>query len=669
MMPLNLSKPLLFFAFITISLGAFSRSAAQGNDTVYVQTFTFGSSQDSTFKFPAPGEYQRVLMYYTLKCNPKQNPPCGQWDYLTYTYLYQHTGIMDSSVSKVDSAYNTTLKKYVKDTIWKKFEKLTQYELGRYITPYGISLSLGNGFTWTYDVTDYLPLLHDSVHLAAGNWQELLDLKFAFVKGTPARKPYKIVNMWNGNFNYGLSPSIGQLLGPRTVTIDPNAASMRMIVRTTGHGEDGSNCAEFCAKEHYLFIDSVKRWTQLVWRNTCAYNPVYPQGGTWIYQRANWCPGAEVTTYNFEATPYLTPGKTTKFNYDLEPYTSTSSNSGNSIPYYALETQLVYYEKSNFDRDVSIIDIISPSTNNMYARKNPVCASPVIVIRNSGTTLLTSADINYGIVGGQQKLYHWTGKLAFMEIDTVVLPDPYWTGDTVHPVFQATVAFPNGEQDAYEGNNTMYSNVPSTPRMNQNFVIWTRTNSAATEDSYTLKDMFGTVLYHRENMKTNTVYKDTVHLEYGCYQFRFRDAGEDGLSFFANNDGAGILRFTSLQNKIINTFNPDFGAEVLYNFNVGPAQVQPLAAAEDIDMYPNPTLGEFNIDASTYGKKEVDIWIYDLYGRIVWKKTVNGTEDHFIVANLEGLPSGMYVVDALADNKLVTKKIILSRHGNNGWAQ
>lgn len=37
-------------------------------------------------------------MKYTLKCNPAQSPACGEWDYLTYTYLYEHTGNLDSTL-------------------------------------------------------------------------------------------------------------------------------------------------------------------------------------------------------------------------------------------------------------------------------------------------------------------------------------------------------------------------------------------------------------------------------------------------------------------------------------------------------------------------------------------------------------------------------------------
>ena len=43
-------------------------------------------------------------MYYKLKCDP-QTPwdsyACGEWDYLAYTRIFDHTGIMDSV--KIDS--------------------------------------------------------------------------------------------------------------------------------------------------------------------------------------------------------------------------------------------------------------------------------------------------------------------------------------------------------------------------------------------------------------------------------------------------------------------------------------------------------------------------------------------------------------------------------------
>ena len=68
-------------------------------DTTTVQAFTFGSPLEGRFLFPdSTHRWEKILMYYTLKCNPAQNPACGEWDYLTYTYLYNHTGRYDSTL-------------------------------------------------------------------------------------------------------------------------------------------------------------------------------------------------------------------------------------------------------------------------------------------------------------------------------------------------------------------------------------------------------------------------------------------------------------------------------------------------------------------------------------------------------------------------------------------
>ena len=658
-MKIRINTTFLFSFFLLLIGIPFATRAA--TDTVYVQTFTFGSKQDSTFKFPPAGSYRKVLMYYTLKCNPGQNPACGQWDYLTYTYLYQHTGLFDST-KVVDSVFNSGTGKYVKDTIWKKAEKLNRYELGRYITPYGINLSLGNGFTWTYDVTDYLPLLHDSVHLSAGNWQEFLNLKFAFITGTPARNPYKVTNVWNGEFNYGGTPDIGTIMGPKTITTEANAAYTKMVIRVTGHGEDGSNCAEFCPENHFLNVDGTQRWTQYVWRDNCAYNPIIDQGGTWLFQRANWCPGAEVKTYHAELTPYLTPGKSSTYNYSADAYTTSTSSSGNSNPYYDIETQLISYGAANFKLDAAIENILSPTTNQMFGHNNPVCSNPQIIIKNNGTTPLTSVDINYGRKGGTLVKYHWMGSLNFLEVDTVTLGQFNWADGSVPPVFEANVANPNGKTDEYSGDDSMFSNIPLTQTLPYSFIILLRTNDVASDNAYTIKDINGNVVYHRENMANNTLYRDTIVLPNGCFTFRLTDASEDGLYFFANNAGTGSLRFLTMKSATLVNFNADFGAEALLNFNVGfKLGITPETHLESIDVFPNPSKGLFNIDATSLEQKPCTIVVYDMLGKMVLTRNISGTDDHVIPLDLTSKETGIYTLNVFSSDKAFTQKLLLTK--------
>src|SRR4051812_23096205 len=91
-------KRSVFFS-LCIFLFSVNFSFANPGDTVVVQTFTNGSPQNAWFTFPSDTvRFEKILMKYTLKCNPAQTPACGEWDYLTYTYLYKHTGLQDSTL-------------------------------------------------------------------------------------------------------------------------------------------------------------------------------------------------------------------------------------------------------------------------------------------------------------------------------------------------------------------------------------------------------------------------------------------------------------------------------------------------------------------------------------------------------------------------------------------
>ncbi len=87
--------------FCLLTLASFQIYA---QDTTWVQTFTFDSitTRRANFQFPASLDTQRfekVLMYYKLKCSPLttwDQYDCGEWDYLTYTRVFDHTGQLDS---------------------------------------------------------------------------------------------------------------------------------------------------------------------------------------------------------------------------------------------------------------------------------------------------------------------------------------------------------------------------------------------------------------------------------------------------------------------------------------------------------------------------------------------------------------------------------------------
>ena len=104
----NLYLTLLLICGLFLSPSVF----ADNGDTLRVQTISFdtpvpgwwGAPRSGKYKLPkADKKWSKILMYYTLKCDPNQSPACGQWDYLTRTELVEKTGKIDSLLLKQPS--------------------------------------------------------------------------------------------------------------------------------------------------------------------------------------------------------------------------------------------------------------------------------------------------------------------------------------------------------------------------------------------------------------------------------------------------------------------------------------------------------------------------------------------------------------------------------------
>ena len=514
------------------------------------------------------------------------------------------------------------------------YSNAVDYEIGRYITPYGGGIDLGpEGTRWIYDVTDYAPILRNDIALRAGNNQELLDLKFVYIKGTPPREVIKIKNLWNGYFSYaGILDNTH--CAPINVALPQNTISYRIKTRTTGHefGINAENCAEFCPKEHYLFVNGIQRFAWNLW-NECADNPIMAQGGTWIYDRAGWCPGDKVQTYNHELTPFATSGGNLTLDYEME-------GSGAPAGGYNLYSQLIMYGDYNFNKDAAMEDIIAPSRTFQYSRLNPICDNPIVRIKNNGSSTLTSAIIVYGVQNPDGAVvttpgyYQWSGGLGIGEMEDVVLPLFNWTNlDVANPIFYAEIVEPNASTDEYENNNRLESAFDLPSQYETGMRVEIRTNNAPWENAYTIKDQNGNTIYSRSGMTATTLYDDPLNLDYGCYTFEFTDSDEDGISWWANSDGTGWVRLKAPNGTTYLTFNPDYGKNIKHQFTVGYQMGEENYFHPSVDItgvndgiakphqkvraYPNPTKGTAYLEFDFAGYETANIEVFNALGERV----------------------------------------------------
>lgn len=580
-----------------------------------------------------------------------------------YNYIYDNTGaVTDSLYVGYDVLLTQTY-----TTVYTTFPVMDDYELGRVMTPYAQGFPLTWRRDFMFDITEYKPILHDSlmmrVHYDGYSDGFTATVVFYFIEGTPPRTATRVRLIYPTKYyEYGITTNpIENYLINKSFDVDPNETQASIRVIPSGHSFGGAlNCAEFCQKYYRFMVNGVSRFPQLVWRNDCGLNPLYPQPGTWLYDRSNWCPGNKAIPRYHELTPYITPGDSVQLDMNFDTYTYSGGAGFN--PGYILSTHLITFDSINFQVNAAVEEIIAPNSDFEYNRVNPICSYPVIVIKNYGAQPLTSADIGYGILGGAQGSYHWTGNLNFNESATVTLGALAWGGTTTPDVFRAWISNPNGGADDYPYNDTLRSTVSFTPMLPTQFALLWQTNSAYTQTTYQLTDINGNVLYTNGVLAPNTLYRDTFNLAQGCYQLKITDAGKDGLYFFANSSGAGYARLVKTLGaaSIIKSFSADFGTSIVYNFTVGFMTAVEEHVSENVfGISPNPSKGSVIVDIILAHPDDLELSVYNQLGEIVYTHSYNNFIQDMIQLDLQNQPAGMYYVTMQTSKGKETRKLIL----------
>ncbi len=637
------------YILILISIFIFGEIFSQ-EDTTFVQAHNYvdldwNGNYDAWGYFPdGTTSYRKVLMHYDMRCS---SSGCSGWDYTTKIIILQENGIDEFG-----------------DPIF-----INAQTLANVVTPYGTYMqgSGSEGFSpnwvqrYTYDVTDFAHLLVDSVKMRAfyGGWSTGFNvtLNFEFIEGTPPRNVLNVQNLWSGSNSYS---SMTELLSDTSIFIPQEAKNSAMRVTISGHGQDG----EFTdGVNYYLKLDNNNLYTQEIWRDDCGEVALYPQGGTWIYDRANWCPGDKATTRKHELTSYLTTGQDNLLDFDIYKASWNPAEAS-----YIYDVQLITYEEPNFSLDAVMEDIIAPSTKQEHFRFNPSCSNPIVKIKNQGSQTLTSVEIVYGFEGYNQNTYSWSGNLEIGETEEVELPPINWYSWEEQVPFYARVESPNSSIDEYNVNDQLYSDYEFVEEYPSTFAMWFKTNNVPNESSYELRDNDGNLLFSRSGMSANTIYKDTFELDPGCYKFQILDTGgnqytnEDGLSWWANNDGSGYARLKNLPGGFFKYYEDDFGTELTDYFRVGDYSVgltDNVFLEPFIDIYPNPTNNILFIELEFIDQSDVSVLFTDLNGKIINKLDYYNFKNGSISLNIESLNSGIYNCFVLTQNNVFNEKVIV----------
>ncbi|MCW3123003.1 MAG: hypothetical protein JWQ38_2495 [Flavipsychrobacter sp.] len=655
-------KKYLYLLLVGLTL-SFCVQAAPG-DTTWVQgniTYLDGyGNYDSMLAFPAPGTtYRKIYMIFTLGKHtcPTGSTWCGDWDYTVQNYLMVPGG----------------------DTM----------ELGRFITPYANAGAPRTPFSWlqhyVYDVTDYASVLHDAaaVRIAYSGYSGgfTADIKFAFIEGTPERNVLSVKKLWGGSYGYGGTPDINSNFPALTETPPSGTAMSEVKFTVTGHGSDGNGCCEFAPHNYQVVLNGSNVSNTTIWRDNCGLNNLYPQSGTWIYNRGNWCPGAIVYS-NFHNLPGLIAGTPYTVGLTFDPYTGGGS--------YTTEATLIDYGAINKTLDASLDDIIAPTNNENHFRANPIAGSPIVHVRNTGSAVITSMTFQYGIQDSAMQTYNWTGTLNPSEESDITLGTLFQldevTGVSGTFNFAAKIVAVNGISDDDATNNTMSTAFTAAPRWPSSFKFFFRTNNepsttggTISETSWIVYDANNTIVAQRTNAALSTYYTDTLSLPAGLYKLVIYDSSCDGLNWWVHaSSGDGITAGSFFARQLTGanipmngysysgTYAHDFGCQFVQYFYTGTpvpsidhTLVNNVSNPElNMEIYPNPAQNMIYVDVNGIDKVTGTVQIIDALGRVVAETACNTAHKEI---NVSSLVNGVYSVQFInkeSGNRLVSRLLI-----------
>ncbi len=176
-------------------------------------------------------------------------------------------------------------------------------------------------------------------------------------------------------------------------------------------------------------------------------------------------------------------------------------------------------------------------------------AFPIVVLKNKGTSALSSADLTLYLNGNMVLTQPWTGNLSQYNMEKVQLPGIELS--TASNELKIEVSNPNGGTDMVPSNDVFsYSFISVAEPIEVELIV--RTDDDGDESSWELTSSTGSNLYSfgsYPSVPGGALYTDTFCLYDGCFNFSFYDSFGDGICCDFGN-GFYLMRNTQTGDTI-----------------------------------------------------------------------------------------------------------------------
>lgn len=696
-----MKKTLLFLSIFMIGTSLF----AKDGDTTVINFYTkydiqqfLGPQWHKNFKYIDPTKkYKKAILKVDLGC---ASYGCCAWDYTFRGFIGKPLPGIDSAITKKNAPQ-----------VYRYYRKSENWEVARLITPYSSYMRMNNnGYTssWThpyvYDITDFLPLLKDTVGFVAntGGWDNQGDFGFSMsvnlylIEGTNSLVPSQVHKVYENSYVYKAEDTFDMITKPYKFKLTGKETNAKFKSIITGHDGDG----EFTPIDYYVKMNGNQVYNKLLWRDDCDKTYIQPQSGTWIFSRTNWCPGERIIENEIDLTPHLSKTDSSVVDIAFGPMPASVAT-----PYkanYIIAGYVITYTDMP-KRDVELTEIIAPSADPNHKLSNKMCMEPKVRIKNVGRDIVKKLYIDYWVDSTYKHTYIWNGNLANGQTEDINLPSISWTGiDATNPVFTACIQL--SDYNLRKWNDTIKTSFPMPDLyMTESLILEIKTTNGTTNAQNVLKviDDNNVVVFEKTYSGDSKLYKENISVPAGCYKLTLTDKElkfdvGDGLSFWLSNQNygnvAGSFRILNgTNNAELKKFNPDFGGLIMHQFTtmkkigdyptskenvhvVAPKIVDSLILFSDdsakkstilnkkndfgFNLFPNPTINTINIEFVSTPSLPVDIRVMSSDGKNsykeqkVFKKNIESLD-------LKHLSKGSYIMTIKLGDKEMSKRFIL----------
>jgi hypothetical protein len=138
------------------------------------------------------------------------------------------------------------------------------------------------------------------------------------------------------------------------------------------------------------------------------------------------------------------------------------------------------------------------------------------------------------------------------------------------------------------------------------------------------------------------------------------DTDDDGLDFWANNDGSGVVRFITTPINCnapeVKYFDPDFGKYIIHEFRVDNTTSLTEKEKYNWKIFPNPTRDIIFIEG--YIERATNIQLLNNLGKVVMTSDINFKGVISKQIDISHLPMGVYFIHIKNSIEKIIKKVV-----------